>query len=174
LRDLLENCRVPADDERAARAAASSEPGGAGMSSSNISPPRSYWVISGVALLWNLVGLAAYIGQVTMSEDAMNALPEAQRVMMETTPAWALGAFAIATTAGVLGCVLLVLRNSWAVPFFLVSLAAVLAQMYYAFVVANAIDLYGGAAIVQPALIIAIGVGLIWYSRYAKEKGWFR
>lgn len=144
------------------------------MSANSQSPPKSYWVISGLALLWNLIGLAAYIGQVTMTEDALNALPEAQRAMMESTPTWALAAFAIATTAGVLGCVLLVLRNSWAVPFFLVSLAAVLVQMYHAFVVANAIEMFGAAAILQPALIILIGVALIWYSRYAKEKGWFR
>lgn len=144
------------------------------MSANTTSPPRSYWIISGLALLWNLVGVAAYVGQVTMTAEALDALPEAQRVMIENTPVWATSAFATATTAGVLGCLLLIVRSSWAVPMFLLSLGAVLVQMYHAFVLANAIELFGAAAIAQPALIIAIGVGLIWYSRYAKEKGWFR
>jgi len=72
------------------------------MSASSVSPPRSYWVISGLALLWNLVGLAAYINQVTMSPEGLAELPEAQRTVLENTPAWATSAFAIATTTGVL------------------------------------------------------------------------
>lgn len=144
------------------------------MSTSSTTPPRSYWVISGLALLWNLVGVLAYVNQVTMSPESLAELPEGQRAILEAMPVWATSAFALATTAGVLGCVLLIIRNSWAVPMFLVSLAAVLVQMYHAFVIANAIQLLGPTAAIQPALVIAIGSGLIWYSRYAKEKGWFR
>ena len=144
------------------------------MSTRSTTPPRSYWIISGLALLWNLVGVLAYVAQVTMSPESLAELPEAQRAIYENTPIWATSAFAIATTAGVLGCVLLIIRNSWAVPLFLISLAAVLVQMYHAFVIANAIQLLGPAAAIQPALVIAISSGLIWYSRYAKEKGWFR
>jgi hypothetical protein len=144
------------------------------MSDSSTAPPRSYWVISGLALLWNLVGVLAYVSQVTMSPEALQQLPDVQRALIEDTPAWAISAFAIATTAGVVGCVLLIIRNAWAVPMFLISLAAVLVQMYHAFVIANAVQLLGPTAALQPALVIAISCGLIWYSRYAKEKGWFR
>ena len=144
------------------------------MSSRSGIPPRSYWVISALALLWNLVGVLAYVAQVTMSPEALAELPEAQRAILEATPAWATSAFAIATTTGVLGCVLLIIRNSWAVPMFLVSLSAVLVQMYHAFVIADAIQIMGPTVAIQPALVIAISSGLIWYSRHAKEKGWFR
>lgn len=136
--------------------------------------PRSYWIVSGLALAWNLVGLAAYVAQVTMSPEALSELPESQRVMYESTPAWATSAFAVATTAGVLGSVLLLLRMTWAVPLFLVSLAAVFVQMYHAYVLADAFALSGTAGVVQTALIIGVGVALIWFSRDAKEKGRFR
>ena len=144
------------------------------MAESSVAPPRSYWIISSLALVWNLIGLAAYVSQVTMSEDALRMLPDAQRTFLENTPGWATGAFAIATTAGVLGSLLLLLRNAWAVPLFLISLAAVLAQTYYGFVIANGIEVLGAGSAVLPAATIAIGTGLIWYSRVAKERGWFR
>jgi len=136
--------------------------------------PRSYWIVSSLALAWNLVGLAAYVAQVTMTAEGLGELPEAQRVMHESMPAWATAAFAIATTSGVLGSVLLLLRLTWAVPMFLISLAAVFVQMYHAYVLADAFALFGPAGVVQTALIIGVGVGLIWYSRDAKEKGRFR
>ena len=58
--------------------------------------PRSFYLISGFALLWNLLGVMAYVGQVTMSEEVLNSLPEAQRLLYETVPAWATAGFAIA------------------------------------------------------------------------------
>ena len=94
------------------------------MAEVSVAPPRSYWIISGLALVWNLIGLAAYVSQVTMTDEALRLLPDAQREFMAATPAWATAAFAVATTAGVLGSLLLLLRNSWAVPLFLVSLGA--------------------------------------------------
>ena len=144
------------------------------MAESSVAPPRSYWIIASLALVWNLIGLAAYVSQVTMTDEALRLLPDAQREFMAATPAWATAAFAVATSAGVLGSLLLLLRNSWTVPLFLVSLGAVLVQTYYGFVIANGIEVLGADSAVLPAATIAIGTGLIWYSRIAKERGWFR
>ena len=144
------------------------------MSSNAQTIPRSYWIVSALALAWNLVGVAAYVAQVTMDPEALRELPEAQRVMHESMPAWAVSAFAVATSAGVLGSVFLLLRMTWAVPLFLISLAAVFVQMYHAYVLADAFMLFGVAGVVQTALIIGVGVSLIWFSRDAKEKGRFR
>ena len=51
--------------------------------------PRSFMIIAAVALVWNLLGVTAYIMQVTMDEASLLALPEAERLIYETTPAWA-------------------------------------------------------------------------------------
>ena len=48
--------------------------------------PRSFMLISAGALVWNLLGVAAYISQVTMSEAALAALPEGERLLYETIP----------------------------------------------------------------------------------------
>ena len=37
------------------------------MAESSVAPPRSYWIIASLALVWNLIGLAAYVSQVTMT-----------------------------------------------------------------------------------------------------------
>jgi hypothetical protein len=142
------------------------------MAESRVALPRYYWVIAIVALLWNLVGVLAYVTQVTMTEDAIHAMPLEQQALYADVPVWATSAYAIAVTAGTIGCLLLLLRSAWAVPVFLVSLAGVLVQMYHAFVMAGAYKVLGPKSIVMPTLIVAIGVALIWFSRIAKEKRW--
>lgn len=144
------------------------------MSKGGIRIPRSFWIISSLALVWNLVGVARFVMQLQITEDMLTALPEAERALYANIPAWASSAFAVAVIAGAIGCVLLLLRSAWAVPVFLISLLGVLVQMYHAFAIANAVDVLGPAAIIVPTLIIGIGVGLIGYARSAKEKGWLR
>ena len=137
-------------------------------------PPKSFWIIGAAALAWNLVGVLTYLGQVTMTPEALDALSPEQQLLHRDIPAWATGAYGLAVTAGTLGSVLLLLRNGWSVPMFLVSLAAVLVQVYHAYVIADMISVMGPTSVIMPALIIAICAGLIWYARYAKESGWFR
>ena len=134
--------------------------------------PRSFWIISAVALVWNLLGVAAYVMQVTMTEDALMKLPEAQRMFYETMPAWATGAFAVAVFGGALGSLLLLLRKSWAVPVFVVSLAGILVQLYHAFAMVDGIKIFGSGGLIMPAITLVIAVLLVWYSRSASAKAW--
>ena len=64
------------------------------------SSPMWYRIVAVLALVWNLMGISAYLMQVTMNEADLAALPEAQRLLYETTPAWATAAFATAVFAG--------------------------------------------------------------------------
>jgi len=143
------------------------------MSEETQSIPRTFYVIGSLALVWNLFGFAAYIMQVLATEESMQGMDEYVRNFYLTMPAWATSAFAVAVTSGVAGSVLLLMRNSWCVPVFLVSLAAVLVQNYHAFVMGRLMLIMGPTSAILPILVFAIGVGLIWYARYAKEKGWF-
>ena len=143
------------------------------MSEETQSVPRSFWVIGGLALVWNLIGFAAYLMQMMATEESMQNMDEYVRNFYLTMPVWATSAFAIAVTAGVIGSALLLMRNSWCVPAFLVSLAAVLVQNYHAFVIGRLMLIMGPTSAILPTLVVAIGVALIWYARYAKEKGWF-
>ena len=48
--------------------------------------PISFWIISGVGLLWNLVGLYSFYSDLTISAEALDALTDAQRQLYENVP----------------------------------------------------------------------------------------
>ena len=83
-----------------------------------------FYLISGAAFLWDLLGVSVYVQTVTISPDALAALPDAQRALYENMPTWATSAFAIATSGGALGTLLLLLRKAIALPVLIVSLVA--------------------------------------------------
>lgn len=135
-------------------------------------PPKSFYWIAGIALVWNLFGVMAYINQVTMSADMLAALPDATRTFFENQPSWVTGVYAIAVNAGALACVLLLLRKSLAVPVFIVSLACVLIQFSYNYLIADGVAVFGRSSLAVPISITIIGAGLVKYSLDAKAKGW--
>ena len=135
-------------------------------------PPRSFYVISALALAWNLLGVVFYIKEVMMTEEAMAALDPAHRALMEATPSWLIGVYALAVHTGALGCLLLILRKAWAIPVLVVSLFCIVVQMGWSMTMTRAIEVLGVGVIAQAAFITIIGAYLVWYSRRAKDNGW--
>lgn len=138
----------------------------------NTNLPRSFYLTGGFALLWNLLGVMAYVGQVTMTEEVLNSMPEAQRILYETVPSWATAAFAIAVNGGALGCLLLLLRKALATPVLIASLAGVIVQMYHSFFMSNSMEVYGPGGMIMPIGVVVVSVYLVWYSLDVKKKGW--
>jgi hypothetical protein len=134
--------------------------------------PVWFWVIAGIAVVWNLMGVYAYWMDATMTEEALSALPEAERNLRAATPAWVTGAYAIAVFCGLLGSVALAVRKNWAVPLFGVSFVAVVVQMGFVLFGMNAISILGASAAVFPVIIFLIAAFLAWFSMDAKKKGW--
>lgn len=135
-------------------------------------PPRKFWVISWIALAWNILGVAAFAMDVTMSPEALAGMPEAQRALYENVPVWATAAYAIAVICGTLGCIALLLKKSVAIPLFIASLAAVVVQMGYAFLGSDILQVMGPASFAMPVVITVIAVFLVWFSSSAKKQGW--
>ena len=139
----------------------------------NGKPPTAFWIIAGVALVWNLIGFLLYYMQVTATDEVLRAADgEAEYEYLSTIPTWVTSAYAIAVTTGVLGCVLLLLRKAWAVPAFIVSLVAIAAQDTYSFFLSDAVEVFGAGVIVIPTVVLVIAIGLVFYSRSAKDRGW--
>jgi len=136
--------------------------------------PTSYWIIAGVMLAWNLIGLMFYYQQSTLTPEIMMdaGLTDMQIAHITNTPAWAHSGYAIAVNAGVLGAILLLLRKAWAVPLFILSLVGALVQDLDAFVLRDAIEAWGTGGIALPIIVIVVCALEIWYSRRAKAKGW--
>jgi hypothetical protein len=135
-------------------------------------PTNNFWIIGGAALVWNLIGLLIYYSHVTMTPEQLASLDVAKQEFITSTPMWATSAYAIAVNAGVLGSLFLLLRKSWAVPVFALSLLGILAQNFHAFLLAGGLAVWGTSGIALPAIVFVIGVALLLYSRATKDKGW--
>ena len=131
-----------------------------------------YWIIAVFALVWNLIGVAFWYMQISMTPEQLAMLPEAQRQVYEGTPGWINIAFAVAVFAGVLGSLGLLLKKRWATTMFLLSLIALLVQVIGGFVVTPAWAAYGPAGLVMPAVLVAIALFLLWYANKAKARLW--
>jgi len=143
------------------------------MSDTAISkPPVWYWVIAGIALLWNGLGVYAYIAQVTLSDEAMAAFPAAQQELYSTTPNWAMAAFALGVFGGVLGSIALLMRRVWAKQLFIASMLGVVGVTVYQFFLSNTFEVMGDGAKIMPVMIVIGAILLLWFAFVATKKGW--
>lgn len=134
-------------------------------------PTRGYWITSWLALVWNLIGVAAYLMTVTMSHDALAAMPAGERALYES-PNWVTSSYAIAVWGGTIASVGLLLTKAWSVPLFVLSLVAIVLQMTYWLFFTAALQVKGMSAAAMPLIVVVIGVYLVVYARAARRKGW--
>ncbi|MCB0459514.1 MAG: hypothetical protein KDC74_05810 [Flavobacteriaceae bacterium] len=139
---------------------------------SKTKPPVWFWIISVIALLWNAMGVNAYIQQAYKTDSFKAMYTEEQLDMIANTPAWATAAFAVAVFGGILGSLGLLLRKKWAKSLFLLSLLGIIVQMTYNLFISKAMEVYGPGAVIMPILVLVVGVFLLWYSKKAIAKKW--
>lgn len=137
-------------------------------------PTTGFWVISIIALIWNLMGVMAYLGQAYMTDEMIAMLPENQQELYTNIPTWYTAAFAVAVFGGVLGCILLLLKKKLAKTVLLISFIGVIIQMYYNFFVSNSMEVYGPGGAIMPIMVIIISVFLIWFAKHGIRKGWLK
>lgn len=142
------------------------------MTNSENKPPMWFWIVSLLALLWNLAGAMAYLGQAYMSVETLAQMSDAERLLYESQPAWVTAAFAIAVWGGSLGCIALLLKKKWAKPIFSISLLGIVAQLSHSFFMSNSFEVYGSGAMVMPIMILIVGIALVYFTNSALKKGW--
>jgi hypothetical protein len=135
-------------------------------------PSNLFWVISSIALVWNLMGVFNYLDQAFMTDKILETLPKEQQILYQDVPAWVTAAFAIAVFSGTLGSLLLLFKKKIATTFFIISFLGIVGQMSYGLLIDQNSDSYGPMGIALPIIIIAFGGYLIWYSRKANEHRW--
>lgn len=141
------------------------------MTSTN-KPKAAFWIITVIALIWNLMGAFAYIQQKYKTDTFESQYTQEQLEMVYNMPAWATAAFAIAVFGGVLASIALLLRKKIANHLYLISLIGIIVQMIYNIFISGALDVYGPGAIAMPIMVIVIGVFLYLFSKKAITKGW--
>jgi hypothetical protein len=134
--------------------------------------PAWFRVVAGLALLWNLFGVAMYLSAVGVFGDPTTGLTEAQRAAADAIPAWIMGAFAIGTWGGLVGSLGLLLGRRWAWPLLLVSLVALLVLEGWIVFLSGALEAHGGLAI--PISVSVVAALLVWVAAKARSRGWLR
>lgn len=141
------------------------------MSKSNINPPIHFWVIAVIALIWNIMGVMAYLGQVYITEEALALLTEAEQLYIENVATWVTAAYAIAVFMGVFASITLLIRKKIALLFYFISLIAVLAQSSYNYFIQQYMPI-NTVQFIWSLIIISICLFLIWYTKYSTKRNW--
>ena len=139
------------------------------MSNSTTKPSTVFWIISSIALFWNIMGVVAYLGQAYMTDEALSLLAENEQAYYANVPAWVTAAFAIAVFSGFLGSLALVLKKKWSKPLFLLSFVTVVVQVFYNLFIQEFVALTGSRAIL-PIITIVIAAFLVWFANDAVGK----
>ena len=141
------------------------------MTDSRKKPEITFWVIGIIALIWNHMGVVAYLMQAYMTDEDLLALPLEEQALYIDIPAWVTAAYALAVFGGALGCLLLLMRKKLATLIFIFSFISILIQMSYNIFMSKAVEVYGPGGAIMPVMIIIIGAFLIWYSKKMEQQG---
>ena len=134
--------------------------------------PVWFWVVATIALLWNLMGCAAFAMELFAQEAMMESWTEAHKEWARSFPVWIYYEYGVAVITGVAGSICLFIRKSWAISLFGVCLAAVLFQMIYTMIISGGLQVMGASSAVMPLLVIILAGVFLWFSYFAKTKGW--
>ncbi|MBX7186377.1 MAG: hypothetical protein K1Y01_14660 [Vicinamibacteria bacterium] len=137
-------------------------------------PPRWYRPVTIIALLWNLMGCAAYLSDVMLTPEDVAKMSAGMQQLYASRSRWAVSATALAVWGGAIGSLALLLRRQWALPALGISLAGVVAQDVGLFLLTDTVKLAGPAVVVAQGLVLVVAIGLVFLARRASASGWNR
>jgi hypothetical protein len=90
--------------------------------------PWHLWVVGILGGLWSLMGIASFCITQMNVESVMGGFPPEQRAYFLSFPLWADGLWGLGVFAGVIGCILLLLRKRVAFHVLVVSAIGAIAS----------------------------------------------
>ncbi len=142
------------------------------MTTSLNKPPFWYWIVSTLALMWNAMGINQYLQQAYNTESFRTLYTPEQLALVDSTPAWATAAFAIAVFGSVLACLLLLLRKKLAKIVFLIALMAIVVQMTHGLIIAKSYEVSSTFQVAMAIIVPIVGLLLYLFAKRSAEKGW--
>jgi hypothetical protein len=137
--------------------------------------PAHLWVVGILSLLWNCFGCVDYT-MTNLKNAAWLAKMSADQVAyMNSLPGWLTAFWALGVWGGLVGSILLLMRNRYSVWAFGVSLVgAVVGIGYQLFLTKMPASMKEGGMGVVPWLIIVVAAALFWYAMSLEKKGVLR
>ncbi|WP_257173982.1 hypothetical protein [Colwellia sp. M166] len=135
--------------------------------------PRWFRFAATLALLWNLLGVMAFIDQMMMTSATLAELPQSQQDLYASVPWWATAAFAVAVFTGTLGSLALLMKKPICYKLFVLSFVSVVVQMFHLFFISNSYEVYGPAGTIMPIMVLFIALVLVRFAAKANNNHWF-
>lgn len=138
-------------------------------------PPSWYWIVAIILTLWGVMGIAAFYMDVMASPEALAKLPAYDRQLLAARPAWQIWAYGVAVWGGLLGSIALLMKRKQASYFFIASLVGMalsMGPMLFGTDIVAVKGFVGAAAF--PIFIVAVGAGQLWFTRFARRRGWLQ
>jgi hypothetical protein len=129
--------------------------------------PWHLWAVGVFALLFNAIGVVDYVmslAQGAAYQASVDMTPD-QIAHYQGMPAWMMLVWATGVFGAFGASVLLLLRRQWALPVFIVSLAAFLVSLFYTYVLTNGGAIMGRQMAITSAVIAVL---LVLFSAYAR------
>jgi hypothetical protein len=147
------------------------------MAGINKAVPWHLWVVGVIALLWNAYGGYDYFMSMTQGETYMAGagMTPDQIAYYSAMPVWMTAVWAVGVWGGVLGSVLILLRNKLAFPVFAASFAAFLLSLLYTYGLSDGGKVMGymmqdGVKVASSMIVImnvVIAAGCAFFTGYA-------
>ena len=134
--------------------------------------PWHLWLIGIIGLLWSAIGVISFMLTQMNVEAVMSRFPPQQRAYFESFPLWAVLFWAIGVFSGVIGCLLLLLKNRLAFHVLVASaIGAIVSNL-------GGLFLLGGMEVMREtgglgftAVPIVFGAFLAYYAHAMSKKG---
>lgn len=136
--------------------------------------PIHLWIVGVLALLWNLFGAMDYLATQLEWEAYMSQYSAEQLEYGYGFPAWMVSFWALGVWGAVAGSIGLLLRRSWAVWAFVLSILGLAVTTYYSYVLSNGWEVMGWFGAIFTVVIWAFTLFLLGYSRKMSQAGVLR
>ena len=134
--------------------------------------PAHLWIIGILSLLWNAMGCFDYVMTETGNQAYLSQFPPEMMTYMESLPAWTTATWALGVWGGLIGAILLLMRNRYAVWAFILSLVGMALSFGYMFIgppMPGSEE--AGMMKYMPLLIVVLGLAQFAYARAVERKG---
>jgi len=136
--------------------------------------PWHLWLVGIVSLLWNAMGAFDYLASQMRFDFYMSQFSEEDLAYFYGFPAWAVATWAFGVWGSFFGSIALLLRKTWAVWLFGISLAGLVVNTVYTFGMSEGMEVMGTGGAIFMGVIWIIAILLFVYARAQAKTGVLR
>ena len=132
-------------------------------------PPQWTQVIVLLLLIWNFMGIAFFVLDLSIDPSTLDAT---QQEFRSRFPLWTKIIYGLAVGLGTLGTLGLMQRKLWSKNLLVFSLLFVIIQMYHSLFIAGGLEIFGSSVAIMPTVVIILSLVLVWLAQLFGRKGW--